>query len=79
MAMQLTIERLNGEYLDWTIRFGQGRNDQDLRFGQFLDWKYDLDLHLSDRSSGLFYNERVDEVYDEIHRALLQNNVKNTL
>ncbi len=77
--MQLTIERLNGEYLDWTIRFGQGRNDQDLRFGQFLDWKYDLDLHLSDRSSGLFYNERVDEVYDEIHRALLQNNVKNTL
>lgn len=77
--MQLTIERLNGEYLDWTIRFGQGRNDQDLRFGQFLDWKYDLGLHLSDRSAGLFYNERVDEVYDEIHRVLLQNNVKNTL
>jgi len=79
MAMQLTIERLNGEYLDWTIRFGQGRNDQDLRFGQFLDWKYDLGLHLSDRSANLFYNERVDEVYDEIHRVLLQNNVKNTL
>lgn len=77
--MQLTIERLNGEYLDWTLRFGQGRNDQDLRFGQYLDWKYDLNLHLSDRSAGLFYNERVDEVYDEIYSVLEQNNVQNTL
>ena len=77
--MQLTIERLNGEYLDWALQWGQGRNDQDLRFGQFLDWKYDLKLHLSDRSVGLFYNESVDEVYDEILRVLQQNDVKNTL
>ena len=77
--MQLTIERLNGEYLDWALQWGQGRNDQDLRFGQFLDWKYDLQLHLSDRSVGLFYNESVDEVYDEILRVLQQNDVKNIL
>lgn len=77
--MQLTIERLNGEYLDWALQWGQGRNDQDLRFGQFLDWKYGLELHLSDRSVGLFYNESVDEVYDEILRVLQQNDVKNTL
>ena len=76
--MELTIERLNGEYLDWALRYGQGRNDQDLRFGQFLDWKYDLKLHLSDRSVGLFYNESVDEVYDEILRVLQLNNVQNT-
>ena len=77
--MQLTIERLNGEYLDWALQWGQGRNDQDLRFGQFLDWKYDLQLHLSDRSVGLFYNESVDEVYDEILRVLQYNNTQNTL
>ena len=77
--MELTIERLNGEYLDWALQWGQGKNDQDLRFGQFLDWKYDLKLHLSDRSVGLFYNESVDEVYDEILRVLQQNDVKNTL
>lgn len=77
--MELTIERLNGEYLDWSIRFGNKRNDQDLRFGQYLDWKYDLKLHLSDRSVGLFYSENVEEVYDEILRVLEQNNVKNTL
>ena len=77
--MQLTIERLNGEYLNWTLQWSQGRNDQDLRFGQFLDWKYDLKLHLSDRSVGLFYNESVDEVYNEIFRVLEQNNVQNTL
>lgn len=76
--MELTIERLNGEYLNWSLQWGQGRNDQDLRFGQFLDWKYDLKLHLSDRSVGLFYNESVDEVYDEILRVLQLNNVQNT-
>jgi len=77
--MQLTIERLNNEYLDWTLKFGKGRNDQDLRFGQFLDHKYGLELHLSDRSVGLFYNESTDEVYNEILRVLQQANVKNTL
>lgn len=76
--MELTIERLNGEYLNWSLQWGQGRNDQDLRFGQFLDWKYDLQLHLSDRSVGLFYNESVDEVYEEILRVLQLNNVQNT-
>jgi len=77
--MQLTIERLNQEYIIWSLEFGSDRNDQDLRFGQFLDWKYDLKLHLSDRSVGLFYNESVHEVYDEILHVLQQNNVKNTL
>lgn len=77
--MQLTIERLNGEYLDWALQWGQGRNDQDLRFGQYLDVKYDLQLHLSDRSVGLFYNENVDEVYDKILHVLQQDNVQNTL
>jgi len=77
--MELTIERLNGEYLDWALQYGQGRNDQDLRFGQFLDSKYDLGLHLSDRSQDLFYIESVDVVYNAILNTLQQNNVNNTL
>lgn len=75
--MELTIERLNGEYLNWALQWGQGRNDQDLRFGQFLDHKYNLELHPL-RSVDLFYNESVDEVYDEILRVLQLNNVQNT-
>ena len=77
--MQLTIERLNGEYLEWTLQWGQGRNEQDLRFGQYLDMKYNLNLHISDRSVGLFYNENVDEVYDKILYVLHQNNIQNKL
>lgn len=77
--MQLTIERLNGEYLEWTLQWGQGRNEQDLRFGQYLDVKYNLNLHISDRSVGLFYNENVDEVYDKILYVLHQNNIQNKL
>lgn len=78
-VMQLTIERLNGEYLEWTLQWGQGRNEQDLRFGQYLDMKYNLNLHISDRSVGLFYNENVDEVYDKILYVLHQNNIQNKL
>lgn len=77
--MQLTPERLNLEYIQWTLENLGDRNKDDLRFGQYLDWKYDLKLHLSDRSSGLFYEEKADVVYDEIHRVLEQNNVQNTL
>ena len=71
--MIFDIEHLNLEYLDWTIQWGQGRNNQDLRFGQYLDSKYDLKMHLSDRSADLFYDENVDRVYHEILHALKQN------
>jgi len=71
--MKFDIEHLNLEYLAWTVSWGQGRNDQDLRFGQYLDWKYDLKLHLSDRSVGLFYEEKVDAVYHSILRVMLNN------
>ena len=77
--MQLTPERLNLEYLQWTLENLGNRNKDDLRFGQYLDWKYDLKLHLSDRSAGIFYEERANVVYDEIHVALAQSNVQNTL
>lgn len=71
--MKFDIEHLNLEYINWTVEWGQGRNNQDLRFGQYLDWKYDLQMHLSDRSVGLFYEEKTDAVYHSILRTLQQN------
>jgi hypothetical protein len=41
--MILTTERLNLEYITWTLDNGNGRNSDDLRFGQFLHNKYQLD------------------------------------
>lgn len=76
--MKFDIKHLNLEYISWTINWGQARNDQDLRFGQYLDHKYDLKLHLSDRSIGLFYNESPDEVYNEILRVLEQHEQERT-
>jgi hypothetical protein len=77
--LELTPERLNLEYLQWTLENLGNRNKDDLRFGQYLDWKYDLKLHLSDRSVGLFYEERADVVYDKLLVVLEVNNVQNTL
>ena len=77
--MQLTPERLNLEYLQWTLENLGNRNKDDLRFGQYLDWKYDLKLHFPDSSAGLFYEERADVVYDKLLIVLEVNNVQNTL
>ena len=78
--MELTIERLNGEYLDWTLRFGQGRNDQDLRFGQYISNKYDIKARqLSNSDLDAFYHEQTDKSYDIMYALLERLNVKNTL
>jgi hypothetical protein len=77
--LQLTPERLNLEYLQWTLENLGDRNKDDLRFGQYLDSKYDLKLHVSDRSTGLFYEEKADVVYDKLLIVLEVNNVQNTL
>lgn len=40
--MELTYSELNGEYLDWSIQHGDGRDDNDMRFGQYLWSKYNM-------------------------------------
>ena len=40
--MELNLTRLNGEYLSWAVENGDGRNSQDLRFGQYLWSKYNM-------------------------------------
>lgn len=59
--MILTTERLNLEYITWILDNGDGRNSDDLRFGQFLHNKYKLD-GLSD----VFYIESAINAYDQL-------------
>ena len=63
--MVLNIERLNLEYLSWTIDNGDGRNSDDLRFGQFLQNKYQLD-GLTD----VFYVESATSAYETLLKDL---------
>ena len=57
--MKLTYQRLNGEYLSWSLENGEGRNEDDLRFGQYLYSKYDGMKDFTD----VFYIESCEEVY----------------
>ena len=78
--MKLTIERLNGEYLSWALEFGQGRNDQDLRFGQYIESKYDIPARqLSNSQLDAFYMETTDISYDIMYELLERLGTKNTL
>lgn len=68
--MLLNYSRLNGEYLAWSVENGDGRNKEDLRFGQYLDNKYDLGMTISDRSVSIFYNESCEQVYSALLKQL---------
>jgi hypothetical protein len=59
--MLLTYERLNGEYLDWALRYGENRNEDDLRFGQYLNSKYSM-VSFND----VFYFEDYESVYSSL-------------
>jgi len=66
---ELTWERLNYEYLNWALKYGEERNEDDLRFGQYLDLKYDMDKEWSD---SIFYLEDYEEVYSELLNKLYE-------
>lgn len=57
--MELNYSRLIGEYLDWSLSYDDGRNKQDLKFGQYLWTKYDNMNLFSD----VFYAESCETVY----------------
>jgi hypothetical protein len=73
--MDLTIERLNGEYISWAVEFLDGRNRDDLRFGQYITNKYNLDEDCPD----VFYYEGAEFAYKMLLNYLEINEVKNTL
>jgi len=65
--MQLNYTRLNGEYLDWSLKNGDGRNSDDLRFGQYLYSKYDMS-----QFTDVFYPESCEYVYSTLLKDLYE-------
>ena len=57
--MILDYSKLNGEYITWSIEYSDGRNEQDLRFGQYLWSKYDNMKDFTD----VFHKESCEEAY----------------
>ena len=75
--MQLTPERLNLEYIQWTLENLGDRNKDDLRFSQYIAAKYDHEVHsyLDDP----FYYESAAKAYDTLCESLRLSNIQNTL
>lgn len=70
--MELDYTRLNGEYLNWSLQYGEGRNEDDLRFGQYLYSKYDMSHFKVD----VFYKEGCEETYSELLKDLYERTEK---
>ena len=68
-ARKLTWESLNNEYLNWALKYGEERNEDDLRFGQYLDSKYEIQ---HDWIDGVFYSEDYEKVYSELLNKLYE-------
>lgn len=66
--MKLNYTRLNGEYLSWSLENGDGRNSEDLRFGQYLWLKYDNMKEFTDvfniESCELTYTTLLNDLYE---------------
>ena len=58
--MQLTIKRLNLEHVTWSLDNGNSRNTDDLRFGQFIHNKYNVEC------VDVFNVESAQEAYEQL-------------
>lgn len=72
--MELTPERLNLEYLQWTVQYPDSIDNNDLRFGQFISNKY-----VCDSNKDIVSVEDTDIAYEALHTYLELNKVENTL
>ena len=66
-SMQLDYSRLNGEYLNWAIENGDGRNADDLRFGQYLWSKYE---NMNEFKTDVFHVESCETTYSILLKEL---------
>ncbi len=62
----LHFNQLDQEFLNWTSEWGNGRNKQDLRFGQYLHLQYQI---LNSSMNG-FYDEEPLRAYNNIRKTL---------
>ena len=65
--MELTIKRLNLEHISWNLDNGNSRNTDDLRFGQFIHNKYNVEC------VDVFYVESAQEAYEQLLTNLTIN------
>jgi hypothetical protein len=64
---KLTKERLLVEHLSWTNDNGDGRNEDNIRFGQFIHIKYNIEGLLDANNDG-WNNESSKEAFDIIYK-----------
>jgi len=67
--MELNVNILNDEFVKWIHTFGNGRNNNDLRFGQYLHRKYKIQI-ITDEDG--FYDEVPLKAYENIILNLLK-------
>jgi hypothetical protein len=68
--MELTYSKLNGEYLNWSLINGDGRNKIDgLRFAQHIDNVYDVPHSWMVL---IFYIHSCERVYSELLKRLYE-------
>ena len=73
----LTPERLNLEFTSWTLKYGEGNNDLNLRFAQYIDFKYEHAVH--EYLDDPFYYTTASKAYEILLESLRLQGTKNTL
>ena len=72
--MELNIEILNEEFIKWMHKHGVQRNEEGLRFGQFVLNKYSIkarhDIKDPMGSEDGFYDEVPSEAYNKIFKLI---------
>jgi len=65
---RLTQEILDEKFVEWNQTWGQGRDNQDMRFGQWIHQYYLVPE--SDSANDGFYSENSAEAYSQLHLLL---------
>lgn len=63
-TQRLTVEILNEKFVEWNHKWSQGRDDKDIRFGQWIHLHYRVPE--SSGSQDGFYAETPAEAYSEL-------------
>ena len=72
----LTLAQLTEEWATWYNQFGEKRNNEDLRFGQYIWSKYLLaDLFEGDVNDG-FYEEQTSKAFKTIYSQIVLKDLK---
>ena len=70
MKEKLTIDKLNSEFLDWSNKYGNSRDEQDLRFGQYIHINYEVPKVSDYTINDGFSSENVNVAYGYIAKLI---------